>query len=1395
MSMDKKTKQRIMKFLDRNITFYLIIFLLVGASIFGVISIKKFIGYAGTAVESQAGTITELRMDARSQTIYWAGLFGLVFSQSGFNDTQSAIVIGGSMTSNTFVFDCMDPSKAITEMYASLNSTIDFSSIIAGSTGMIDDDFLNLSASNAVRANNTFIYNESVLLGSTNISGIPAAYTYVNDAPNNTRFFTGILNSSGNLVFVIKVFGTSQTNFKGSLSDYQAILPVPNSTKTYYFFPDPYDTCPAGFGTGAIGDAIVTGYVIDSNTSLPISDATVSAGGNTSYTDAAGFFNFTVPGDRQHVIVSLKDGYEANISTINTTIGVTTNINLSMAPFFGRLGPNGTVFGYVVDNSTGLIISNATIYMGGKHTYSNATGNYSFTLPRSTYVLASIKEGFQPFVTNLTIYPLENMTFIINMTPINYFTSNFSQQNGTLLNNGTIQGFVTDNSSGLPIVNVTVTVAGVSNLTNASGFYNITALQGTSFLVAVRSGYNNFVHEVNITSNLTILNFSMEPLAVAQNISNVSTFNGTIVSNGSVIGVVRSSSGLLSSARVSVAGISNISNSTGDYVLLRIPPGTHNLVATRSGYTNYFAEINVTEGQATYYNFTMETTVEAGLGAGSGAGQGAGQGAGKGSGQGAGQGAGRGPGTGIPAQLQQPNKIVDYEISVKQIIKKLKVGNFIGVPITITNFKEDSVNIKFAIEGDAKQMTRVDKDRMIIDGGSSGDVMITLLGNVEPGIYEGAFVISGDINEKIPIYVLVLEKDLLSVESLLIKLTPLKKSFTPGELFRYTVDLQNLLSEEKYKVVLSYYIDGITANASYFLEKEEVVIHTSFSLLKSFKLPDDIPVGDYALRAKAEFLELESHSSTIFAVGLPFYKYKVFGVLPAWIIGLVLLTASSGTFGFIYVKKKRDEKKRYKIELDLNQLPKPGPRSAYVGQVAETKTRTYFDLDLFQVHTILAGSSGSGKSVVAQDLVEEALLHNVAVIVFDPTAQWTGFLRRLEDKKLLGLYKNFGMRKTDSRAFNGNVHMVEEPRELLDFHKVFKPGEINVFVISKLDTKGIELFVSNAIKGAFHANLPESKDLKYLMIYDGIHSLLPKFGGSGQVFVQIERATREFRKWGIGLILLSQVLNDFPPEVLANINTEIQLRSRDENDLNRIKEKYGESILQSVVKAALGTGVVQNSAYNKGKPYFIQFRPPMHSLQRISDEELENYNKYNLIIEDLEYQLEQLEKENLDVFDLKLELKLSQDKVKSGNFNMVAIYLEGLLPRINAQWDKIGKTPRKKQIKFFEEGGLEQELEKAKKEIKRQKSGEGEEGDSTEPKEEIEVTISNQSQQVLVDDDTENLVDNCINRMQSLVAIDKKQEAVQLYGKIQDIYKAASKETKAKIIKKCIRAQQILSVN
>jgi len=362
------------------------------------------------------------------------------------------------------------------------------------------------------------------------------------------------------------------------------------------------------------------------------------------------------------------------------------------------------------------------------------------------------------------------------------------------------------------------------------------------------------------------------------------------------------------------------------------------------------------------------------------------------------------------------------------------------------------------------------------------------------------------------------------------------------------------------------------------------------------------------------------------------------------------------------------------------------------------------------------------------------------------------------------------------------------------------PGGISIFVTDKLDMKNTELFVANTIREVFKANLPESQELKYLLIYDGIHTLLPKFGGSGRVFVQIERAAREFRKWGVGLILISQVLSDFPKEVLANINTEIQTRTRDEGDLNRIEEEYGDNILKSVVKAATGTSMIESSAYNNGQPYFVSFRPPLHSLKRLTEEELRNYEKYNKIIDDLEYQIEQLKEQEIDVFDLELELKLAKDKINAGSFNMVDIYLEGLTPRIKEQWHKIGKTPKKKEIKLASETELERELEEAKRvnEESRKEEQEQEKEELKKGEQEVEEAVKEeakeeeQEEQAIEKDikttsEDNNLteINNLITKMNSCLDGNNKKEAIQMYNKITLLYKEIPKEYKKKIFKKC----------
>jgi hypothetical protein len=1373
-------------FFDNKIIYLFLIIILIIAAIFGAIAIKKFIGYV-VSIPAEGGYITEVIIDHRTQSSYWQAFYGLVFTERGYDEEQTATAQPGGISSQTFVFDCVSPTEDVNELYASTKNSIDFDNIQAGTVEMIDIDFLNISPTEKDSATNTFTENLSIMLGSTNISGIPAVYTYVNSMPNTT-FFTGILNSSGDLVIVSNVLLSSVKGYKGTKVKYQMLVPVKNNSITYYFFSDPNDVCPAGYGTGIIGDGVITGYVFEDITGNPLENVTISLGGVSNKTDANGFYNITVP-IGSYNIVGIKDGYNTHVGTVNISLALTTYYNFTMSLFPGyEQHDNGTIFGVVRDNATNETIANATITIAGRSTNSNASGNYSINVPGNiTHVITAIKTGYDNFIGNISVGPNKNKSYDIYMSKIVLPTA------GSLLNNGTVEGLVTDNSTNELLSNVTVSIAGNSFVTNSSGNYSLDVIEGTHNIVAIKTGYNNYISNVTVEANeTTIHNISMTiyipPLVGA--------------GNGSVRGLVKTSSGsLLTGVTVSIAGKSNISNSTGWYFLSQIPAGTHNIVATKSGYDNYIGTVNVTAGNITEHNITMTVSAEVGAGAGAGAGTGAGAGAG------AGKGTGMGAGTGIIAQpiVEQPTTIVDYEISIKRIIKKIRVGNFVSVPIDISNYRDESIMLSFSIEGNVKPLIKLNKEKIIIGPNSDGEFELTILGNVEPGVYEGNLVISGDIDKKIPINILVYNKEKLPIEALIIKLIPLKRKVYVGGEFKFRIDLQNMLSEGKYIVSLSYSIEGINNNKSIFIETEDIIILTSYSLLKTFIIPKDIEPGDYVLSVKADYLDLTSTHKTPFRIVEPIYKYSLLGIIPLWLVFIAVSVLSVSTFSVMVYKKKAAEKKRYKIEVDYAQLPKAGARSAFVGNIAETNNKTYFDLDQFQVHTLVAGASGSGKTIAAQDLVEEALLKKVAVIVFDPTAQWTGFLRKCEDKKMLSLYRNFGMKKTDAKAFNGNIHLITNPREIINIKKFMKPGEINIFVTNKLDTKGNELFVANTIREIFHANLPESKELIFLMIYDGIHSLLPKFGGSGKVFMQVERATREFRKWGVGLILISQVLSDFPPEVLANINTEIQMRTRDENDLKRIKEEYGEDILKSVVKAAVGTGMVENSSYNKGKPYFVSFRPLQHGIQRLSDEELEQYNKYNAIIDDLEYQIEQLEKEGIDIFDLKLELKMALDKVKSGSFNMVNIYLESLTPRIKTQWKKLGKQPKKREIKLVSEAELKEELEKAEEEKKKHEKEETKNKEGEEKKDEVKEEQNKKQEKENNEKNLEQYpkkkednkgdierINNLIKEVYTCLKNNQKDKARALYSNIGGIYKNLPKEAKTGIFNKCVDIQKRL---
>ncbi|MBR9675670.1 DUF87 domain-containing protein [Candidatus Woesearchaeota archaeon] len=766
---------------------------------------------------------------------------------------------------------------------------------------------------------------------------------------------------------------------------------------------------------------------------------------------------------------------------------------------------------------------------------------------------------------------------------------------------------------------------------------------------------------------------------------------GATGDEGNLTGNVTSESGvLLEDVIISIAGRNVLSDPSGNY-FMQVPAGTHNIIAIKENFQTYYNTINITADNTTIHNIVM---LLASTDTGPGQTDYTGPGVGPGQSDGDGDGQGIGPYIEKPAIEGQ-----QFVLSIPHINKRLKIGNFLEEIITLYSFQEAPAQLEFEFKGNISEVTRIDKDRVILNAQESDDVKLTFYGINKLGIYNGTLVIKGSFNEEIPIRIEVTDKDLLTVQALDIDIQSIDKVVYPGGIFKFRTLLRNLLIDESFPVNLVYTISELNGNKTIWASTENLQLTTTFTLLKSVRLERTLPPGSYVVKVRANYLEFSSIVSDVFEVKLPFYLYMVFGKFPLWYLFLALaILLLLALIGYL-IYRDVQSKKKYHLKVEYAELPKPGPRNVYVGKIAETDRKTYFNLENFKTHTIVAGSTGGGKSFSAQGIIEEMLLNDVAVIVFDPTAQWTGFLRKLKSKNLLNLYPIFGMKKTEAKAFNGNIKMIENPRELLDIKKYMKPGEIQVFACHKLDPRDMDTYVSNAIKEVFHGNFDESPELRLMIVFDEIHRILPKFGGSGAGFLQIERGCREFRKWGIGIMLISQVLSDFVGEIKANINTEIQMRTRDEGDLERIATKYGKELLRSLVKATVGSGMVENPAYNRGRPYFVSFKPLRHSVERLSDDDIEKYNKYNAMIDQIDFEIKQLEEDHSqDVFDLKLELKLSSDKVKSGNFNMVDIYLEGLKPRITKLWQKIGQTPKKYEVKLATEEDLAAELEKAKAE-------------------------------------------------------------------------------------------------
>jgi hypothetical protein len=660
----------------------------------------------------------------------------------------------------------------------------------------------------------------------------------------------------------------------------------------------------------------------------------------------------------------------------------------------------------------------------------------------------------------------------------------------------------------------------------------------------------------------------------------------------------------------------------------------------------------------------------------------------------------------------------NYAISTSSMNISLEKTFISREIIKIENKRDTNLRMEFSTSREIENFIELELKGLEVPGRNNSFFYFNILGK-ETGNFSGFIHIKGDVEENIALNLEIVDYPLSSL--FLIEVTPIKKIFNLNKDLRVKTDITKLKPERIENLTIIYSLIDLKTNESYLLKLEEKNLSFSMHFIEEFKLPDNLVAGEYILLTTIQYHNKEIRLENMLFLKTPFLSIKLFGFIPLWVLFLIAFLTLLGVLSYFLVKWQIEKKKKYKMKLDTSKIPKKTPGFFRLGKIAEKNIDAFLEPNKLTTHSIIAGATGGGKSITAQVIIEEALLQNIAVVVFDPTAQWSGMLRKCEDKKMMAFYPEFGLKPKDARGFPGNIREVRDAREIIDINRYVEPGHIQIFTMNKLDPSKIDIFIANVIREIFKSDPKESPDLKVILVFDEVHRLLSKFGGSGEGFLQIERGCREFRKWGIGIMLVSQVLSDFVGEIKANISTEVQMRTRDEGDLNRIKTKYGEEFLQSLVKASSGVGMFVNPAYNRASPYFIHFRPILHNTRRLSDEELEKYNKYNDIVDDLGYQIEQLEEEKIDVFDLKMELKLVKDKIMTGNFSVVDIYLEGLTPRVNSQWEKLGKKPKKRVIKLADINEIKASVEEAKKErAKAEKAAKAKEIKTEEKKEKEE---------------------------------------------------------------------------
>ncbi|HXG13557.1 MAG TPA: type IV secretory system conjugative DNA transfer family protein [Candidatus Nitrosotenuis sp.] len=255
---------------------------------------------------------------------------------------------------------------------------------------------------------------------------------------------------------------------------------------------------------------------------------------------------------------------------------------------------------------------------------------------------------------------------------------------------------------------------------------------------------------------------------------------------------------------------------------------------------------------------------------------------------------------------------------------------------------------------------------------------------------------------------------------------------------------------------------------------------------------------------------------------------------------------------------KESLQKQDVVSIPTAQVPVYGNVIGYVcdRNMQPTANPVSLTEELLLHHVLITGMTGSGKTSIALKIVSEVRKIGKPVLVVTPQP---------------GPWKKMGV-----HVLTDDDEELKDAINLLDIRSFARDLEETAKTLSSLVD--------------FFSHSEETEELRLLVVFDETHRLM-----AYEELTQIlDTAARELRKYGVGLVFISQSCFDFVRGIRGDIHTHIAMRTVWSNDLTYMKQhsnlpKGNENFFETLRHSANGIGIFYSHFFGHATPYYCKF--------------------------------------------------------------------------------------------------------------------------------------------------------------------------------------------------------------